>query len=255
MIRLGMLSPNPLVLLLLLLGLSCAHRIPVDHRQEVTARYGQKATPLSQDFSYFQRPESGTQFWKIMPYYKPQLTDCSCSTASAALLLNALMPTHRLSDEVPSFTEERVLALSESSSWKEATKTGSTGLTLQAFHREIQNLFKKLNVTQKFSSQYFEMKTEEDSRRFKKHLLDFNQSKGWLIVMYGQGTVLGGPVAYPHFSPVGAYDEKQDRLLVLDIDGTWYEPYWLPTESVIKNMSLFDEEMKCQRGYLFVSLL
>ncbi|MGC4118533.1 MAG: phytochelatin synthase family protein [Myxococcales bacterium] len=45
----------------------------------------------------------------------------------------------------------------------------------------------------------------------------------------------GGP--YPHISPIGAYDAARRRVLVLDVDREWYEPYWVSDEALFKAMS------------------
>ncbi len=45
----------------------------------------------------------------------------------------------------------------------------------------------------------------------------------------------GGP--YPHISPVGAYDKATRRVLILDIDRKWYEPYWAPDTVVLEAMA------------------
>lgn len=45
----------------------------------------------------------------------------------------------------------------------------------------------------------------------------------------------GGP--YPHISPVGAYDAGTDRVLILDVDRKYYEPYWVSVERLLTALS------------------
>lgn len=46
----------------------------------------------------------------------------------------------------------------------------------------------------------------------------------------------GGPFA--HISPVGAYDAATRRVLVMDVDRKWYEPYWVKDETLLKAMAV-----------------
>jgi len=41
----------------------------------------------------------------------------------------------------------------------------------------------------------------------------------------------GGP--YAHISPIGAYDEARQRVLILDVDRVWYSPYWVSDEDLL----------------------
>lgn len=242
------------ILVLLLLVSACSTQIVRSPSSEGGRRYGREAAPLSTDYSYFQSTKASPQFWKLMPYYRHQLTNCSCSVAAANIVLNAMHPSYTVNPNETLFTEAKTLELSESEKWKKATENDSTGMTLRDFNSEIGNLLKKLNLNRKYNSQFFEMRTVQDAATFQEHLKKFNRGEGWLIVMFSQGAVMGGSAIYPHYSPIGAFDEDKNRVLILDVDGTWYEPYWLPVSNIITNMTAYDEEMKCQRGYIWISL-
>ena len=59
---------------------------------------------------------------------------------------------------------------------------------------------------------------------------------------------------YGHIAPVGAYDAAARRVLILDPDRTWYEPYWIPDEVALAGMATPDAASGQARGYLYVSV-
>jgi hypothetical protein len=59
----------------------------------------------------------------------------------------------------------------------------------------------------------------------------------------------GGP--YPHISPIGAYDKTNERVLVMDVDREWYEPYWVSDERLLLAMSKKTERFGFG-GYLWI---
>lgn len=231
---------------------SCTHQFAGNKTRKQSIRYGEGIVPLSLDHSYFQSTEKGNQFWKIMPYYKHQSTGSSCSVATASLVMNALVGSASVPRDIPLFTEERILKISNSKNWEKATREDDSGLTLSKLHSEMQNLLIKTGLDSKYSSSYYEMSSFADELNFRKFLKKFENGDGQLILFFAQGELMEEKEIYPHFSPIGAYDEKSDRILIIDTDGSWYEPYWAPVGKIISNMTQYDVEMKCQRGYLWV---
>lgn len=57
-----------------------------------------------------------------------------------------------------------------------------------------------------------------------------------------------------HFAPVGAYDSEKQRVLLLDPDRQWYEPYWVTVDTFLEGISTKDpiNEGK-SRGLLLLS--
>ena len=53
-----------------------------------------------------------------------------------------------------------------------------------------------------------------------------------MLVYFNQGAVTGDWDG-PHISPIGAYDAKTDRVLIMDVDRDWYVPYWTPTKVLL----------------------
>ena len=60
-----------------------------------------------------------------------------------------------------------------------------------------------------------------------------------ILVHFAQDVLTGaagGP--YPHVSPIGAFDAGTGRVLVLDVDREWYEPYWVSAGLVVRAMAV-----------------
>ena len=52
-------------------------------------KYGKQVTRLYHSHEYFKRADA-PDFWALMPYYTPQLTEGSCSVAALHMVINAL---------------------------------------------------------------------------------------------------------------------------------------------------------------------
>jgi hypothetical protein len=59
--------------------------------------------------------------------------------------------------------------------------------------------------------------------------------RNFIIANFDQGLFTGdAPVG--HISPVAAYDARRKRVLVLDSDREWYEPYWVSEATFARGM-------------------
>ena len=77
--------------------------------------------------------------------------------------------------------------------------------------------------------------------------------RDWLLLNFWAQSYVGTG-AYGHIAPVGAYDPETRRVLVLDPDREWYEPYWLPDEIALQGMATIDADSGQPRGYVYVSV-
>ena len=73
----------------------------------------------------------------------------------------------------------------------------------------------------------------------------------WLLLNFLAESFVGSG-AYGHIAPVGAYDAEAQRVLVLDPDREWYEPFWLPDEDALRGMATLDADSGRPRGYVHV---
>lgn len=73
----------------------------------------------------------------------------------------------------------------------------------------------------------------------------------FLVVSYTRAVV--GQTGTGHFSPIGAYDEASDRVLVLDTARFKYGPHWVPLELMFDALLPLDPDTGRSRGYAVLS--
>ncbi len=202
-------------------------------------KYGSDATPLSVSNEYFRTKESASSlFWKMIPYYSPQQTGSSCSLATVTLIVNAARAGKKLSAEDPLASETKVTEKVKDDVWNKAVGKGGHGVALDDLGGLLE---KSLNA--------YEIKpikletvhaTKENKARIHQILVEMEKNpKGMILANFLQGEYTGDAPA-GHISPVGAYDSKNKRVLILDTDREWYEPYWISEEVFFKGMATLD---------------
>ncbi len=214
-------------------------------------KYGLHAKPLGQCYQQFQKPNLSEPFWKIMPYYKGQETDSSCSLASVTMVMNALRPSYHLGSEEKLLTESTLLKISKSLKWRIATRNSSTGLGLHELAKEWKKLLIKMQLENKYQIHFRELNSENSKQDFKKALDLLMQNKAWIILNYDQGVVMGEG-SYGHFSPVGSFNKSTNEILIMDVDRQWYEPYWIDLKMAYKSMNTKDNLLGTHHGFLWI---
>jgi len=74
------------------------------------------------------------------------------------------------------------------------------------------------------------------------------QPTSFLIVSYTRKVI--GQTGTGHFSPIGAYDEASDHVLVLDTARFKYGPHWLPLPLMFEALLPLDPDTGKSRGYM-----
>ena len=219
-------------------------------------KYQSGTVPLSIDSGYF-RSNRAPDFWVLMPYYMAQQDGKSCSLASSVMVMNAIRSTlaMTLTSEDSLLTQTSLLEKSKSELWKKNLGPLGQGVTLDELKSVIEASIRSLGVNE------FEVRlhrvdgTGSEALKSLRKDLSTNEktSLNFMIINYLQG-LLTGDAAVGHIAPIGAYDDKKHRVLVLDPDREWYEPYWVSDELLLKSMATLDSISKKNRGYLFIRL-
>ncbi|GAA5958325.1 hypothetical protein JCM3765_004792 [Sporobolomyces pararoseus] len=79
-------------------------------------------------------------------------------------------------------------------------------------------------------------------------------SKGPEIMAISYSRKVLGQTGTGHFSPVGAYSEKDDKLLILDVARFKYPSYWISTELAYDSMVPIDDATGQPRGYVMLDV-
>lgn len=76
---------------------------------------------------------------------------------------------------------------------------------------------------------------------------------GDYLIVNWRRDVLGEEGAYGHLSPVSAYDEAGDRVLILDVGAHVYPKTWAPVERLFAAMDTVDGDGGRKRGWVEVA--
>ncbi len=181
-------------------------------------------------------------------YFLSQETQTFCGVASSTMVLNALVPKEQR-PPVPEwkpylFFAQSVFFTPEVEKIAPRKDVLEKGMTLQQLGDALATFPVRVEVS------HASNKSKEAFRRDVKEGLSLRHC---LIVNYlrtGVGQVGGG-----HFSPLAAYHEESDSILILDVARYKYPPSWVKTTDLWNAMNTDDSDSGKKRGYLLVAKL
>lgn len=217
----------------------------------------------------FTNSQYKTEFYTLSTHYSPQTNILSCGIASAVIMLNSVYATVGKQPPISvtgSFYDIESNFVDGNFTWTEDNFFNDN--VNSYLDKEVIYGRKKVNgqyvvgvtldqLTQALNSQgltatgvHTATSTDLDIQAFrdllKKILVDQSQ---YMIVNYNlnvMSALNGG-----HFSPIGAYDQASDSVLILD---TWnaFAPWeWVQTYDLYKSMNTLDGST--YRGYILVN--
>ena len=172
-------------------------------------------------------------FDDLMTHFVPQTRRAFCGVASALTTLNAARSTPSPLDQSRLFEHPSVRA----NPWK----VSFIGMSLDDFATLLRAHGARVSVVYGSAS---DLATVRDGVR--RNLA----GAGHFLPVNYQRSELGQP-PMGHISPIAAYDETSDRLLVLDVAAHKYPPTWVRTDAMWKAMRApLNPETTTTRGYL-----
>lgn len=168
-----------------------------------------------------------------------------CGPASAAMVLNALQierPVSASHGEFKLFNQDNIFlpSLPQELGYDQVSRRG---LTLAQFSSLLTH-----NGAQVQTVHADESTLDVFREHAKRVLQDPNQ---FLIINYKRaelGQAFGG-----HISPIAAYDEAEDRFLILDVSRYKYPSVWVSGVDLWRAMLNVDGDSSRSRGYVLVS--
>jgi hypothetical protein len=208
---------------------------------------GTRAVPLSMDNAYFRVPQTAAHdYWSLASFYVPQYNGYACSAASVSMALNALLNARReRGDADENILQQALVENSGDAEWKALLSDpgleGRHGVTLAQLGRFSRKAFAAYGSTSAVVA--VTMVESDDAgviEAFRAALVLNERNKDDILLLhFAQDLVTGAPGGpYAHTSPVGAYDAKNRRVLIFDVDRQWYEPYWVSDIQLLKAMEL-----------------
>lgn len=217
-------------------------------------KYGKNATPLALDSKYFQGAMK-TDFWKLIPYYVPQHNPKSCGVASSIIVLNALLASERNTAAASNIDVEEIFKLAPA--YKKHTGTKGKGFTLDELGETLTTLLEKApEGPYTVSVERFDGKDKKsEMKRLEKQLAKNEKNpRDFILANFLQSVLTGDPEgAVGHIAPIGAYDSKKKRVLILDPDRKYYQPYWVPYEKLFDAVNTTDPGPGLKRGLIVIS--
>lgn len=229
---------------------------------EAKPKYGPagkpKATPIGSLHSFFQSPaHPAPDFWALVGYYVPQMNGRSCSSASVAAVLNAARLKLPKTSDDKVVTETDLLDKVKTEKWKERLSedglNGSYGLNLDQLGAVTLDSFKMYGFTRATVQvvHIADVKPATQALVVKNLRLNDASDKDFILANFVQGAYTDD-ADVGHISPVGAFDAEKKRVLILDVDRDWYEPYWVSLEDFVAGMATKDKGASAFRGYVWI---
>ncbi len=209
------------------------------------------ATLLSQDFSYFQK-NAPTDFWIILPHYQGMMGSHSASVASIVTAINSLRDPSKLTGSDENISEENILKLDPTSSWKrKISGKKPKGIELDEVSKlslvAIKKYLGEQASAELLNSESLKKMTDDQLHQ----LLKDNEADAntVMVARYIQSAFTNDPEgAVGTYSTVGAYDKETKRVLIMETDRKYYAPYWVSLENFKKG--LLDLKSKDGKHYL-----
>lgn len=174
-------------------------------------------------------------FDDLMANFVPQTRRAFCGVASALTTLNAARATPTPLDQSRLFEHPGVRA--------DPWKVSFIGMSLDDFATLLRAHGARVNVV---------YASESNVDAFRRSVRENLAREGdFLLVNYQRSELGQAPMG--HISPIAAFDEASDRVLVLDVAAHKYPPTWVEVGSMWKAMRApLNPETKITRGYLVV---
>lgn len=217
-------------------------------------KYAPWLTLLRDDQAHL-RSRPAPSYWALAPYHVGQITDTCCSLATAAMLVNAARGSAHLRAGDKLVTQEDLLAAVGDPDWTfGCTDAEGHGASLREMAPIMERAYALCGVAEAAVEMVQTTDAPAAADGFRQALAAIELSAATQLALNFDGAIVYGAADYGHFSPAAAYDERRDRLLVLDVDRGWFEPYWVPVDIMLKAMATASRKDGTPRGYLKVTL-
>lgn len=237
------------VLITITVGIFCSHR---SQAANLKPKYGPEALLLSRSHAHIQK-SAAPDFWALMPYYIPQQNERSCSLASVTMIVNGARSGRALGSDDELATQAGVLKRVKDSSWTRSLGALGRGVELERLGALIEKSLKAYGVDGgRTETVHVDNATPETLARVRAALAENEKSASDFIIANFDQKVFTDDTQVGHIAPVGAYDAESDRVLILDPDREWYEPYWISVATFVKGMATRDSVSKKNRGFVRV---
>jgi hypothetical protein len=168
-------------------------------------------------------------------HFQTQKLRAYCGVASAVMVLNALKRTDKPLNQDNFFTAQTEKVRSRYT-------VAFLGMSLEQFANLVRS--HNVNVKTRYAS---ETTLEQFRIEVKQNLA---RDRDFIVVNYNRASL--GQQGDGHISPIAAYHQKSDSILVEDVSSYKYPPVWVSTSQLWNAMNTRDRTTKRTRGYIIV---
>lgn len=222
-----------------------------------------KAVPLAFENDYF-RKEKAPDFWALISCYVSQVNPYTCSVASVSMVVNASTARENKSADSAAVTQKDLVEKVTVENWREKVSlkgfNGTHGVTIEQLGKIMEATLKTYKINYKFVETVALTPNTPNLEEQKKKLISVLTENekcptDFVIVHFNQG-VCTDDFYGAHISPVGAFDSKNMKVLILDVDRNWYEPYWISFDTLFEALKRPSSENGGYPGggYIWVKL-
>lgn len=192
-----------------------------------------------------QQSRAQTDYLPLLSHFVTQDNQAFCGVASMAMVLNALGIPRAPSPQwqMNYFTQDNLLTAETEAIIPRAT-IAKQGLTLA----ELAGILRRSPVAVEvvYGS---EISLADFRRQLSQNL---SEPGNFILINYLRSAI--GQQRGGHISPIGAYNEATDQVLVLDVSRYKYPPVWVKTEALWRSIGTIDSTSAKSRGFLAVKL-
>jgi Phytochelatin synthase len=217
---------------ILVLGIFALFVTVAQAQEAPKPKFGPEAVPIFDMIDYLQDADA-PDYWTLSAFYLPQQTSSDCSAAAVTMAVNALRGLPSKADE-EIVTEKALLEEVADTKWSEQVADKGPGVTFDDLTRVLRESL-DANDLDDASIEAVQPKAADAGAlaKLKTALAANEESEDDVMLVYFNQGVITGDWDGPHISPIGAYDAANDRVLVMDVDRTWYVPYWTSTKTLL----------------------
>jgi len=195
--------------------------------------------------------EARTNFYSLIQHFVSQQKLSYCGVASAVTILNTLHPTNTpmcesldgkvaLFDQVNFFTKPVEQVISQSLVLKQ-------GFTLEEWSGAVGTYAVKTEAWHCGDAEG-QASYETFLTRAQAALSNTNQ---FLVINFGRKAL--NQAGTGHFSPIGAYNKKANKFLVLDVATFKYPAFWVDAHPLWQSMNTVDSVSQKNRGFVIIT--
>lgn len=227
-------------------------------------------TPVGRDRLI--RSEYKNDYFQLAHNFQPQANPLYCGIASSVIVLNSMrlatngVPSQKAIEvkvpealgggrlDYPSYSQLTLLGektdpvksrtVIELKNQNDPKAKLNPGLTLQDLRGVLEAYDTRVQLY------HADRRPGEGTDDFRSALKKALSDSTHFVIVNFHGKTMGAP-SDGHISPVAAYDEKSDSVLLLDVAGYLNPWYWAPVEHLYRAMHTIDGDK--YRGYIVVS--